>query len=103
MAEPKTFERRLRTSLKVNLRRFRAEFFAKSIPIPAPIFFLIFLGVGWAGFTLYFKIERTNALLEQLERRTDAVESQLEDYDDAPPELGDEDEFEAPPSSVIEL
>ena len=104
MAESKTFERRVRAAVKTNVRRLRMEFFSKSVPIPAPIFFLIFLGIGWAGFTLYFKIERTHALLEILERRTGAVESHLEELGEIPPELGDEEEsYEAPPSSIIEM
>lgn len=92
----------------MNWKNIRLNLLKPSVPIPAPIFFLVVFAVSWACFTLYFKMERTNTLLDSLERRTEALESELESYGD--PDSGEEmpydghnDDFEAPPTQVIEM
>ncbi len=105
MAEPKTVERKPRAFVKINWKRIRAEFLKRSVPIPAPIFFLIFLAISLACFSLYFKVQRTNALLQELEHRTEAIESHLQDYGGPDSEMDDGDEGypEGPTSHIIEM
>jgi hypothetical protein len=97
-------EKRSRNPLrKVNWKDVRNDLLSKSVPVPAPVFFLIFFAISWACFTLYFKVERSTRAIEELQHRTHVLENQMQTYDspsDIPPE--EEDEVEISPQ-ILEM
>lgn len=89
---------------KLNWRRMRNDFLHKSVPVPAPVFFLIFFAISWACFSLYFRMERTSRLIDSLQRRTEALESELNALSASPGEgLPEEDEADPPLSQIYEM
>ena len=109
MSEPKTVERVTTLFARASWKNIRLIFLKRSVSIPAPIFFLAVFLFSWACFTLYFKMQRTSTLIDSLERRTEALESELESYGDPAsaeemPYHNHDEDFEAsPPTQVIEM
>ena len=88
----------------LNWKRIRVGLLMRSVPVPAPVFFLISLLIGWACFTLYFKIDRNTRTLEVLEARTSAIESHLQNRGEPAGDLpDDEGDYPEPPSSAVEM
>ena len=86
----------------VNWKRIRVGLLKRSVPVPVPVFFLIFLLVSWASFTLYLKLEQVSRMLEILENRTSSIETHLSD----PSQEGmseDDGEYADPPATIIEM
>ena len=99
-------EDRMRSAFSnVNWKKLRVSLLKRSVPVPAPIFFLIFFAIGWACFSLYFKIDRTTKSLEELESRTSAIESHLQTGDDSSGDNSpdDEGEYTEPHSPALEM
>lgn len=99
-------EERMRAALSnVNWKRIRVALLKRTVPVPAPLFFLIFMLISWAFFTLYFKLERVTRTLDLLESRTSVMESQLQGEGDTPgdPLSDDEGEYAEPPPSALQM